>query len=348
MVRLSAIGEFGLIERIRRIVPQPTRARLGIGDDGAVLRPTAGRDLVVTTDLLVEQVDFTRQTTPPLRLGRKAMSVSLSDVAAMGGLPRAALVTLALPPDTEAEFIDELYRGLQQDGSLHGVEIIGGDISSSSTLMIGVTILGEVEPGRAVTRGGAKPGDRLWVTGRLGGSAAGLAALRAGFRLKDDQVEGPCQVPGELTETIRKALERHSCPVPRVREGRALLAAGVASAMIDLSDGLASDLQHICRESGVSATIREELIPLDPVASVIGDLLGQDATAMALAGGEDFELLFTSSSPPIEIKQVLKNCCDATEIGKVEEHGHGCLLERPDGKPVPLSGGYDHFRREGM
>ncbi|MGH7412385.1 MAG: thiamine-phosphate kinase, partial [Candidatus Methylomirabilis sp.] len=190
-MKISTIGEDGLIERIRRLLPRSRHALVGIGDDCAALRPSAGKDLLLTTDLLVEQVDFTKQTTTPFRLGRKAMGVNLSDIAAMGGLPRAALVVLALPPETESAFIDELYRGLQKDGAPFGVEVIGGDLSASSTLMIGVTLVGEVEPGRAITRSGAKPGDRIWITGRLGGSATGLRALRAGFRLRDDQVEVP-------------------------------------------------------------------------------------------------------------------------------------------------------------
>ncbi len=344
-MKLSAVGEFGLIERIRSTLPRPSRAILGIGDDCAVLRPTPGRDLLATTDLLVECVDFTEQTTTPFRLGRKAMAVSLSDIAAMGGLPRAALVTLALRPDVEAEFIDEVYRGLQQEGSRLGVEIIGGDISASSTLMIGVTVVGEVEPGQGVTRTGAKPGERIWITGRLGGSAAGFAALQAGFRLRNDHVEGPLDDTSQVAEAIREALERHLCPAPRIQEGRALAAAGVASAMIDVSDGLAADLVALCRESGVSAKLRKDRIPVDPVASIVGGLVGQDALAMALAGGEDFELLFSSPADADEIVRLFASGQAVTEVGEVTPPGEGCVLVDRRGEAVPLSGGYDHFRR---
>jgi len=272
------------------------------------------------------------------------MGVNLSDIAAMGGLPRAALVTLALPPEVETEFIDELYRGLQEEGARYSVEIVGGDLSASPTLLIGVFLTGEVEPGRAVTRSGAKPGERIWVTGRLGASAAGLAALSAGFRLRDDRVEAPCEVSADLKEAIRGAIERHCCPTPRVREGRALAGAGVASAMIDLSDGLASDLRHLCRESEVSARIREDQIPIDPVASAIGRHLGKEPLALAIEGGEDFELLFKSSSQPSDILAILSGMVAVAEIGKTEEKGRGCLFERRDGAVVPLTGGYDHFR----
>lgn len=343
-MRISAIGEFALIERIRRILPKPHDAILGIGDDCAVLRPTVDRELLLTTDLLVDGVDFTRQTITPFRLGRKAMGVNLSDIAAMGGLPRAALVTLAIPPDEEIEFVDELYRGLREEGARFAVEVIGGDLSASSTLMIGVTLVGEVEVGKAVTRSGAKPGDRIWITGRLGAAAAGLVALKAGFRLLDDQVETPYEVSDSLQEAIRQAIERHLCPIPRIREGWALAQAGVASAMIDLSDGLASDLTHLCRESGVSATIREDQIPVDQAASAIAQRFGQDPLALALQGGEDFELLFTSSWDPADLTAMLPDAVTVTAIGKVGEAGHGCQIEQQDGRAVALTGGYDHFR----
>jgi thiamine-monophosphate kinase len=346
-MKLSVIGEFGLVERIRHLLPRASDALLGIGDDCAALRPSAGKDLLLTTDLLVEQVDFTKHTTTPFRLGRKAMGVNLSDIAAMGGLPCAALVVLALPPETDSAFVDELYRGLQAEGAPFGVEVIGGDLSASPTLMIGVTLVGEVEPGRAVTRSGAKQGERIWVTGRLGVSSAGLLALGAGFRLRDDdQVEAPSDVSTELREAVRRALNQHLCPVPRVREGRALAEAGFASAMIDLSDGLASDLGHLCRESGVSARIRENQVPVDPAASAIAQYLGKDPMALALQGGEDFELLFTSSSEPTAIHDMFSDGPGVTEVGEVEKPGQGCVLVQQSGGVIPLAGGYNHFRRQ--
>ena len=345
-MKLSAIGEFGLIERIRSILPRPHDALLDIGDDCAALRPTAGKDLLLTTDLLVDGVDFTPQTITPFRLGRKAMAVNLSDIAAMGGLPRAALVTLTIRPDEEIEFVDELYRGLLEEGARFAVEVIGGDLSASSTLMIGVTLVGEVEAGKAVTRSGAKPGDRIWITGRLGAAAAGLVALKAGCRLLDDQIETPFEASNSLREAIRQAIERHLCPLPRIREGRSLAEAGVASAMIDLSDGLASDLLHLCRESGVSATISEDHIPIDQAASAVAQRFGQEPLALALQGGEDFELLFTSSWDPADITAMFADAATVTAVGEIQAAGRGCRLERHDGSVVALAGGYDHFRRQ--
>lgn len=344
-MKLSAIGEFGLIERIRRLLPRASDALLGIGDDCAALRPREGRDLLLTTDLLVEGVDFTMHTITPFRLGRKSMAVNLSDIAAMGGLPRAALVALALPPEMETGFMDQLYGGLQDEAARFGVELIGGDLSASTALLVAVTLVGEIEAGKAITRSGAKPGERIWVTGRLGASGAGLMALKAGFRLHDDDhVETPSPISAELTEAIRQAMSRHLCPTPRVPEGRAIAEAGFASAMIDLSDGLASDLGHLCRESGVSAKIRQDRIPVDPAASATARHLGKDPMALALEAGEDFELLFTSSSEPNEILGVLSSGPGVTEVGLIEWAGRGCLLVQEDGRAVPLSGGYDHFR----
>jgi len=345
-MKISAIGERGLIERIRRLLDRPRHALLGVGDDCAALRLTPDRDLLLTTDILVEQVDFTRKTITPFHLGRKAMAVNLSDIAAMGGLPRAALVVLALPPDTETDFVEELYGGLQEEGRRYGVEVIGGDLSASSTLMIGVTLVGEVEAGRAVMRSGAKPGDRIWITGGLGASAAGLAAIQAGFRLQHDRVEAPYDLSADLETAIHAALERHLYPVPRVREGRALASASVASAMIDLSDGLASDLVLLCRESGVSARIVEDRIPIDPAASVVAQHLGRDPMGMALRGGEDFELLFTSSAHDGEITELFSDNQTVTNVGEIRESGRGYLLLQRTGDEVPLAGGFDHFRQK--
>lgn len=343
-MKVSTVGEFGLIERIRRLLPRHD-AVLGIGDDCAALRPTPGRDLLLTTDLLVDGIDFTSETITPFQLGRKAMAVNLSDVAAMGGLPRAALVTLAIPDDIEIERVDELYRGLREEGARFGTEVVGGDLSASPTFVIGVTLVGEVEAGRAITRAGARPGERIWVTGRLGASAAGLVALKVGCRLRNDQIEAPCELSGSLREAVTETIEQHCCPIPRIREGRILADAGVASAMIDLSDGLASDLAHLCRESGVSATIREDRIPIDPAAAAVAQRFGHEPLALALQGGEDFELLFTSSWDPTDVVALFHDSVPVTEIGEVQTAGQACRLERRDGSTVPLTGGYDHFKR---
>jgi thiamine-monophosphate kinase len=345
-MKLSAVGEVALIQRIRNLLSPGRRALVGIGDDCAVLRAAAGKDLLLTTDLLVEGVDFTRDTTTPFRLGRRAMAVNLSDIAAMGGVPRAALVVLALPPDLDVAFVDGLYRGLQEEGLRADVEVVGGDLSASPTLTIGLAVAGEADPGRAVTRSGAAPGDRIWVTGRLGASAAGLAVLRAGFRLHDDEPDVAAEVPEDLKRAISEVVDRHLCPVPRVQQGRVLGEAGVASAMIDLSDGLAADLERVCRESGVSAKVLEESIPVDPAASSVARFLGLDPMALALAGGEDFELLFTSSADPGAVRSLFAGTIEVTEIGRIEERsGIGCDLIRQDGSATRLTGGYDHFRR---
>jgi len=354
-MKLSAIGEFGLINRIRKGgLTMAPGVLVGIGDDAAILEPSRGSLLVATTDLLVEGIHFRFEFASPYAIGRKAMAVNVSDIAAMGGIPRYALIALAIPQEIPVEFVEECYRGLREEGSKERVEIVGGDTSSSSSgLVLSVTLLGEVERDRYLTRKGAKVGDSIWVTGRLGASAAGLAALEAGFRIGGEGVEG-ITGPGveRLTAEERKALveviQAHLFPISRVKEGRALTLAGVVSAMIDLSDGLASDLHHVLVESGVSAKIYQERLPLHPAAMVVGRLLGQDPWLYALQGGEDYELLFTSPEEPWRVEGALaaEGFPLPTLIGEVVEGSEGALLMDSFGDSKPLTGGYEHFRSE--
>lgn len=354
-MKLSAIGEFGLINRIRkRGLTMSPGVVVGIGDDAAILEPSPGRFLVATTDLLVEGIHFRSEFASPYAIGWKAMAVNVSDIAAMGGIPRHALVALAIPQEVPVEFIEECYRGLRDEGARDQVEIVGGDTSSSfSGLVLSVVLLGEVERDRYLTRKGAKVGDSIWVTGRLGASAAGLAALEAGFRMVGEGIEG-ITGPGveRLTAEERKALaeviQAHLFPIPKVREGRVLALAGVVSAMIDISDGLASDLNHILVESGVSAKIYQERLPLHPAAMIVGRLLGQDPWLYALQGGEDYELLFTSSKEPWRVERALavEGFPLPTLIGAVVEGNEGAFLMDSFGDSKPLTGGYEHFRSE--
>ncbi|HYP54419.1 MAG TPA: thiamine-phosphate kinase [Pyrinomonadaceae bacterium] len=354
-------SEFDFIERVRRQVAKrhdATRRHTslvhGIGDDAAVVRGRgAACDTVVTADLLVEDVDFRRAYAPPRLLGHKALAVSLSDVAAMGARPRFALLSAGLPRDVwESDGLDDFYAGYLALAEHFGVTLVGGDVSRTpERIVFDSVVLGEVARGRAVMRAGARPGDRIFVTGALGGASAGLRLLEAGARLKTQSTRGARTRTTHATAATRRAVSpaaarerrllRHLRPDPRVEWGRRLGEARLASAMIDLSDGLSSDLAHLCRESGVGAAVEASLLPLDPHVRRAGT--DADPLALALDGGEDFELLFTvpprrAARLPAELGGVT-----VTEIGEITDDKHGLRL-RQDGRTRPLRPtGFTHF-----
>lgn len=265
---LKSIGEFGLIRQIRKSAPLSQKVVLGIGDDAAVLRSGKNFELV-STDMLVENVDFTFRAATPREVGRKALAINLSDIAAMGGEPEAALVALACPKHTKLKAIEALYTGIKDLARKYKVSLIGGDLSSAPIWVIAVTIIGRSKS-MPVKRSGAKPEDLICVTGALGGSISG----------------------------------KHLNFEPRIHEGKWLKGVGV-SAMIDVSDGLAQDLTHILEESGVSADIDLGTIPVSQDALRLSRRTGRKPLDHALSDGEDFELLFTIS--PAQFKKVLNS-----------------------------------------
>lgn len=338
---LQSLGEFGLIAKIRKdylpslqtrgLRPEHTRQLiLGIGDDAAIFRPTTGFDLLLTTDLLLEGVHFQRNVANLVDIGYKAVMVNASDIAAMGGIPKGYLVSLALPPSFQVKGVQTLYRGMQQAASKLGLAMLGGNTACCpDRFFIDVTLVGEVERGRAITRSGAQVGDLLFVTGTLGDSSAGLSLLKG----RDQGVS-----------SFPFLIRRHLRPTARWREGRTF--AGVASAMIDLSDGLSSDLHHLCDESGVGAVVKGSFVPLSRPLRSYSNLLGKDPLGYALDGGEDYELLFTVP------RRRLKNLKDlvgakkvrATRIGEIVPRKQKCSLEKM-GVLTPLRPeGYQHFR----
>src|SRR5687768_188077 len=252
-----------------------------VGDDCAVLPKDSKTDLVVTADMLVEDVDFRLAWTTPELLGHKALAVSLSDIAAMGATPKWALLSIGVPESIwKGDFVDRFYHGWFEIAATHKVELIGGDVSRTpDKVVIDSVAAGEVATGRAVMRSGAKAGDSIFVTGSLGGAAAGLDLLEAGTLYS--KVRGK---KGRL-------LERQLRPTPRIEIGKYLSSRSLASSMIDVSDGLGSDLYHMCHASGVGAIINLDDIPLD---ENLNQLTVVDRRAFAIGGGEDFELLFTS------------------------------------------------------
>jgi thiamine-monophosphate kinase len=327
-VNLKELGEFGLIDRIAARAAQAPEIGIGIGDDAAALVPTPGHQTLVTSDMLVEGVHFDLAWTDPARLGRKSLSVNLSDIAAMGGRPRHALLSLAIPPALSLEFIDGFVDGFLGQAAAHDVHLVGGDTCASAAgFVISVTLMGEQLPQRIVRRSGARPGDLVFVTGTLGDSGLGLELLRRGARHGEE-------------------VERHLDPTPRVAAGLALAEAGLASAMIDVSDGLLADLGHILRLSRAGARIDLARIPLSDLYRRLLPAPPDDPWLLPLAGGEDYELLFTAPPAAAEAVHALLATC-ATPVARIGEitAGTGMRVVAADGSDyTPSSRGYNHFQ----
>jgi thiamine-monophosphate kinase len=272
-------SEFEVLEMLRRKFSLEK-----IGDDCAVLPKDSETDLVITADMLVEDIDFRLEWAKPEFIGHKALAVSLSDIAAMGADPTWAMLSIAVPEHLwDTKFIEKFYRGWHKLAKIHKVELVGGDISRSpDNLVIDSIVAGEVPKGAAVLRSTAKPGDGIFVTGELGGAAAGLKIL-------DDWGWYNPDLPREKLQLVEKQLK----PIPHVSIGKLLRKNALVSAMIDLSDGLSSDIHHLCRSSGVGAKIYVRKLPVDAnLTAVIKS--PAERLELALNGGEDFELLFTA------------------------------------------------------
>ncbi|MBQ0943255.1 thiamine-phosphate kinase [Ideonella sp. 4Y16] len=317
-----ALGEFALIDRFFRRPVQ--RAALGVGDDCALLRVRPGLQLAVSTDLLVEGRHFL-STVDPARLGHKALAVNLSDLAASGAEPLAFTLSLALPRADEA-FLAPFAQGLLALADEHGIELVGGD-TTAGPLTIGITVFGEVPPGEALLRSGARPGDALWVSGALGDARLALEAFR-----------GTVALAGEGFEQARRAMET---PMPRVALGRALR--GVASAAIDLSDGLLGDLGHVLALSGVGAELDEAALPRSPLLAAQPAALQRTCL---LAGGDDYELLFAAPESHAQGVRAAGAAAGVavTRIGRVTAEP-GLVVRDGQGAALDLRGwrGFDHF-----
>lgn len=334
-MKLSELGEFGLIELLTRdMIHNPDGLIKGVGDDTAVLKVGKGVWLLFTADMMVEGVHFSLDYSTFYQVGWKALAVNLSDIAAMGGRPTHALVALAIPPRAKPSELLELYQGLREAARAHGVNIVGGDtVSNPERLVLNVTLLGEVGAGEAVYRSGASPGDKVYVTGTLGAPAAGL------YLFQNPAL--PCSP--EAAEYCRRA---HTTPQPRVAAGRFLACCG-ASAMDDISDGLASEMHEICGTSSVGCLIRREEVPIDPRVREVAARAGVDPLEWALFGGEDLELVFTVG-PQVEERLKKEAAAEGIKIypvGVITASG-GVCLEQPGGAILPLPrGGYDHFSK---
>jgi thiamine-monophosphate kinase len=333
-LKIRDIGEFGFIRSIQEdcLLSQEKLVQ-GIGDDCAVLGPYNGNLLLLTTDLLIEDVHFILGQMPARDLGQKAVAVNLSDIAAMGGRARHLLVSLAAPQDMVLTALHDIYDGAKTICRRHKVNIIGGDTSSSpDRLMISVTAVGEVPEREILYRNGASPGDIVYVTGTLGDSVAGLGILR-----------GEISASEKLASPLKRA---HFLPVPRLAAGREVARSRLASAMIDLSDGLVSDLGHICEASGIGAHIRSAELPLSPQLRELAEEAGLDPISMALTGGEDYELLITvpkRNSRSFEDRFRKMENVSLFPIGEINEEKE-IRIFHPDGSETPApAGGFDHF-----
>lgn len=326
---IKEVGEFGLIDLIKEdTINDAATVVNGIGDDAAVLLPTIRHLQLLSTDMLVENVHFDLSTTTPWQLGYKAIAVNLSDIAAMGGIPRHAVISLALPKEAELDFVLNLYKGMKEICREFKVNIVGGDtVSSPQGVIINVAVVGEVEPVRLTKRSGARPGDIVVVTGTLGNSAGGLDLLR-----KEDWEEQDFSWP---------LVTRHLTPRPQVRAGQKLAQIGVSS-MNDISDGLASEANEIAAASHAGLRLYKKAIPLSEDLKRAADWLGTSALDYALYGGEDYQLIFTVS--PEKINRIYEASLGVglTTIGEVISNP-GVILDS-DGYEIKLKPkGYNHF-----
>lgn len=332
-MKVSELGEFGLIDLLAGMVEETgskEAARqlvLGIGDDAAAWHGDASIQLA-TTDSLVQDVHFRLDVTSWEGLGWRAMAANLSDIAAMGGFPRYALVSLSLPGSTDVEDVASLYKGMIVLANRFGVIIAGGDMSSAPLLVINITVLGGTgsKDSKILTRSAARPGDKIAVTGYLGASAAGLEVLR-------DNLD----IEFEAAENLKSAFLK---PSPRVAEGQLLVEKGVRAA-IDISDGLIADLRHICERSKVGARLETDSVPVHPAVKAN---FGERALDMALSGGEDYELLFTAADEVIDSVEEAASC-PITVVGEITADNTGRVIVVDEkGNPVELSSaGWEHF-----
>jgi thiamine-monophosphate kinase len=323
-MRLKYLGERQVISRIRRAFGEKRADVLvGIGDDAALVRGPAR--LLLTTDILVEGQDFRLVDHPPRLLGRKALNINLSDIAAMGGRPRHALVGMALPGDVEEGWLRQFILGFRGAAREAGVALVGGDLSQADEIMIAVTVTGKVES--PIARKGARPGDAVYVSGTLGDAAGGLRLLEKGG------IHG-------VVKPVRPLLDAFLDPSPRLALGALLGRRKLASAMIDISDGLSVDLAHICAESGVGAEIDAERIPISEALK----RFTRRPLDLALNGGEDFELLFTVRPAKQAAVEALAARYGLTRIGVIIP-GRSVRLVGPGRKKRALRArGFEHFR----
>jgi thiamine-monophosphate kinase len=327
-MKIKQIGEFGLIDLIKkRILSKNNQVLVNIGDDAAVIKPSKDKLLIFTTDTLMEKVHFDLKYFTFEQIGWKAMVANLSDIAAMGGWPKFALVTIGVPTTISVENVISIYEGMNRIAKKYDCKIIGGDtLFSPQGIMISIALLGEVEKDSLVERAGAKTGDLICVTGDLGEAQAGLEFLK--------------RYPHRKPALVKK----HLTPFPRINEARTLVKNLKITSMIDISDGLSSELFHLTEVNHLGATIYEEKIPISPTCIKVGNLLKRSPLLWALSSGEEYELLFTMEKKKLPKLRKIKGRVKVSVIGKMLDKKEGIFLMEKSGKKRKLEkSGFTHF-----
>ena len=348
---ISDLGEFGLIRRLRQRLSRhfaPPHVLVGPGDDSAILSPPSpGHSLVFTTDAMVEDVHFRLAWSSPSDLGWKLVAINVSDIAAMAARPLFATISIALREKIDLSWFDAFIDGIDEAASEYQLRPVGGDIvRSTGPLFLCLSAVGEVDPSKMLLRSGAKPGHLLMVTGHLGASGAGLRGLEKGLALSARPARA---CPGREAEArgpnpdLIPAIQAHLRPRPRLAAAQAL--GGLASAGLDISDGLAGDAMRLAEESGVAVRLEIERLPIAPACLKAAEKLDFDPIEMALRGGEDYELLFSVEPGRVqEVQRALaQSATPAAVIGSIHEGEPSVIASWPDGREEKISGGYDHF-----
>lgn len=341
-MELKDIGEFGLIKRLtKNITLYKERVIVGVGDDVAVVKTKAEKYLLLTCDILIEGTHFTKETITPCQLGKKVVAINVSDIAAKGGIPKQALISIGLPKDTKVIYVEEIYRGIKEQSKKFNIDIVGGNTAlSKDKIFIDLFLVGEIKPDLLLLRSGAKPDDKILVTGNLGDSSAGLKIIEnQDLKLENIKFEKKYKT---------KLKQAHLSPNPRLLESRIIAKSNLANSMMDISDGLSSDLAKICEASNVGAIIWEEKIPVSKETLAFAKSIGKSPFNFALHGGEDYELLFTIPKENVEIiiKKIQRETkTKVTEIGEIKDRKFGIKIVKTNGGMTPLNTyGWNHFK----
>lgn len=347
--QISKIGEFGLIEKIKEIVcvsidDEEVQKNLikGISDDTAVYTASPGKHQLLTTDAMVEGIHFDLTFTSMQHLGWKSLVSNISDIAAMGGVPRYAVITLCIPQKISVEMVEDFYRGVVQVCKKYSCLVVGGDTTSATgNIVISISLTGEVDPEKIVYRNGANVGDLICVTGHLGGSHAGLKIL---LNEKNRYLNDTKNFTPNI-ELYKLVIEKYLMPQPRLDISKILTQHIKVTSMIDISDGLASEVHHLCNNSEVGAEVWEHNIPVDSNTQRVAAEFSENIIDYALYGGEEYELLFTLTDS--EFEKLEKLTSDVSILGRIVEKSKGINIIRENGEREMLGAfGWDHFKKE--